>query len=193
MSKPSQIEFKLPGKLSSVVSKDSSEAIYHAWIEEEDFVLYLCASDKYKIVALPVAKVAEGDDMTAMLGQVPHDALLQAERTDEKITIKEKYVMVGANASFRRFEMQFPELRKATLTKETKEPNDAMRVAIDTRLLHELAQGLGSDKIEMVFNVEEGRNGLYNTRIYGRVYEKHGTGAQRGEAVIMPCQVADAK
>jgi hypothetical protein len=182
------MEFEVKGKPSRVLNSDEDKPTHHGFITADPRrpgQLMMGATDSYTFVRIPLESPAERPEFAE--GAVPHLALLyHDEEPEEKMTIGERHVMVGKEVSFRRQQgLRFPDL-SAFLA----DPTRPMRIGIDTVLLRRLAEAMGEDRVELIFDLskvtEENGVGLYNTAVQVKAFSDKGDNEMAPEGILMP-------
>ncbi len=163
-------------KLEKIVSKDTTRnAITCAYLDTKDETPRLIATNG---VAMAVIKVeAEKDEQ----GNVPIAAIIDARKlnkraTDSTISLNGD-CKLDNGATYKRQDSQFPDWRKIGTSGDKK-----FRVAFTAKLLHELADSLGS------------RDGVVSVEFFGdlkgpmKVYAWDASGADHENfGLLMPC------
>lgn len=183
------MQFQLFGNPAIITKEDDREAIHHGWVAEDPMrpgQLLLCVTNSYTFVRIPV-----GADSEHAKGAVPHDALKFAAENELPIKLTERHVMVGEDAAFRRpQDLKFPDLA-AILPDDPKRP---LRFALDSRLLSELTEAMGSERAELIFDLDKATEAdgavLYNSPVLVRRYAGDAKGqAAVPDGILMPVKV----
>ena len=128
-------------KLEKIVSKDTTRhAITCAYLDTKDKTPRLIATNGHAMAVIKVE--AEKDEQ----GNVPIAAIIDARKLNSKKAIASTLSLNGDckldnGATYKRQDSQFPDWRKIGTTGDK-----TFRVAFDAKLLHELADSLGSFK-----------------------------------------------